>query len=175
MFMQNEYFFLSNMYPCEVTYNGHTFQNSEAAYQAQKDLSRVSEFEGITGKESKRLGRHVKMRPDWDSVKLEIMEDILRAKFSNPELAKKLKAVNVPIVEETTWHDTYWGVCDGRGQNNLGKILTKIKNDLQKADKKKLERTLESGHSYEEDVVFNDVEEMMEWWEEDKLYRDEFR
>ena len=37
---------------------------------------------------------------------------------------------------------------------------------------RKLERTLESGHSYEENVVFNNVEEMMEWWEEDKLYED---
>ena len=130
MFMRNEYFFLSNMYPCEVTYNRHTFQSSEAAFQAQKDPSRVSEFEGLTGKESKRLGRQVKMRPDWDLVKFGIMEDILRVKFSDPELAKKLKAVEEPIVEENTWHDTYWGVCDGRGQNNLGKLLTKIKNDL---------------------------------------------
>ena len=132
MFMRNEYFFLSNMFPCEIKYNGHTFQSTEAAFQAQKDLSRTAEFEGIDGKQSKRLGRTVNLRPDWESVKLGIMEDILRIKFSNPELAEKLKAVNEPIVEDNTWHDTYWGVCNGKGQNNLGKLLTKIKNDLQK-------------------------------------------
>lgn len=134
MFMRNEYFFLSNMYPCKITYNGHTFGSSEAAFQAQKDVTRVSEFENISGKESKRLGRKVKMRPDWESVKLGIMEEILRIKFSDPELKKKLLAVKEPIVEENTWHDTYWGVCDGKGQNNLGKLLTKIKNDMQKEE-----------------------------------------
>ena len=130
--MRNEYFFLSNMYPCEITYNGHTFKSVEAAFQAQKDTSRASEFEYIRGKAAKRLGRTVKMRFDWESVKLGIMEEILRIKFSDPELKQKLLAVTEPIVEENTWHDTYWGVCEGKGQNNLGKLLTKIKNDMQK-------------------------------------------
>ena len=134
MLMRNEYFFLSNMYPCQIKYNGHTFQSIEAAFQAQKDLSRISEFEGISGKDAKRLGRKVNLRPDWESVKLGIMEDLLRVKFSDTELARKLKAVNEPIVEDNTWHDTYWGVCEGKGQNNLGKLLTKIKGDLQKEE-----------------------------------------
>ena len=132
MFMRNEYFFLSNMYPCDITYNGHTFKSAEAAFQAQKDASRASEFEYICGKAAKRLGRTVKMRFDWESVKLGIMEEILRIKFSDPELKQKLLAVTEPIVEENTWQDTYWGVCEDKGQNNLGKLLTKIKNDMQK-------------------------------------------
>ena len=37
---------------------------------------------------------------------------------------------------------------------------------------KKLKRTRESGHSYDYHVVFDNTEEMMEWWEEDKLYED---
>ena len=136
MFLRNDFFFLSNMYPCEIKYNGHIFQSSEAAFQAQKDLSRVSEFEGIDGKAAKRLGRQVKIRKDWESVKLSIMEEILKIKFSDPVLANKLKAVKEPIVEDNTWHDTFWGVCEGKGQNNLGKLLEKIKAELLKEKQK---------------------------------------
>ncbi len=75
MHLRNEYFFLSNMYPCEIKYNGHTFQSSEAAFQAQKDLTRIFEFENIDGKTAKRLGRQVKIRKDWEDVKLNIMEE----------------------------------------------------------------------------------------------------
>lgn len=135
MQMRNQYYFLSNMYPCKITYSGHTFKSSESAFQAQKDLSRVAEFEPLEGRESKRLGRKVKMRPDWESVKLDIMKEILKVKFSDPDLAKKLIAVKEPIVEENTWHDTFWGVCDGKGQNHLGKLLTEIREELMIAQK----------------------------------------
>ena len=130
MKMRGEYFFLSNMYPCEITYLGHTYRSSEAAFQAQKDISRASEFENLDGKEAKRLGRKVNMRPDWENVKVDIMEEILRAKFSDPDLKAQLLAVNEPIIEENTWNDTFWGVCDGKGKNMLGRLLEKIKTEL---------------------------------------------
>ena len=130
MFMRDDYYFLSNMYPCKIEYNGHIFNSVEAAFQAQKDVSRSSEFESLEGRSAKRLGRKVDLRPDWEEVKLDIMEEILRAKFSDPELAEKLKAVDEPIVEDNTWNDRYWGVCRGKGQNHLGQLLEKIKKDL---------------------------------------------
>lgn len=34
------------------------------------------------------------------------------------------------IVEENSWRDTYWGVCKGVGENHLGKILMKIRDEL---------------------------------------------
>ena len=39
-------------------------------------------------------------------------------------------------------------------------------------ERKKLERTPESGHSYDEPIVFDNVDDMMKWWEDDKLYED---
>lgn len=39
-------------------------------------------------------------------------------------------------------------------------------------ENKKLKRTPESGHSYDYHVVFDNTDEMMKWWEEDKLYED---
>lgn len=130
MKMRDEYWFLSNMYPCKITYNGHTYECIESAFHAQKDPSRASEFEGLDGRAAKRLGRQVNLRSDWNTARLQIMEEILRIKFRNPYLAKKLKAVTEPIVEENTWNDTFWGVCNGVGENHLGILLEKIKNEL---------------------------------------------
>ena len=132
--MQNEYYFLSNMYPCNITYNGHTFKCSESAFQAQKDLSRTSEFEMLDGYKAKKLGRKVNIRSDWESVKLDIMREILRIKFQDPVLANKLLSINEPIIEDNTWNDTFWGICNGVGENHLGKLLEEIKMDFYTAN-----------------------------------------
>lgn len=131
MKFRNEYSFLSNMYECSIIYKGITYKCVESAFQAQKDLSRVNEFAKLSGVEAKYLGRKVSLRPDWNEVKVNIMYNIVRNKFKqNPELAQKLKNISGPITEENTWNDTFWGVCNGRGKNILGKILTKIRSEI---------------------------------------------
>lgn len=86
-----EYSFLSNFYESQITYDDITYRNNESAFQAQKDLSRREEFVNLTGYESRKLGRKVNLRKDWDEVKFKIMEDIVRLKFSqNEELKSKL-------------------------------------------------------------------------------------
>ena len=57
------------------------------------------------------------------------------AKFTqNEELKEKLLATeNEELVEGNTWHDTYWGVCNRRGKNKLGKILMRIREELRDA------------------------------------------
>ena len=132
-------FYLSNMYHCEVpmVINGKTylFSSAEAAFQAHKDVKRASEFVGISGKEAKRLGRRVNMRQDWERVKDDIMRACVRSKFeNNPDLAKKLKNTDGPIVENNTWGDRYWGICGGVGKNRLGQILMEERSYLMKGD-----------------------------------------
>jgi len=34
------------------------------------------------------------------------------------------------LIEGNTWGDTFWGVSGVIGQNNLGKILMKIREEL---------------------------------------------
>jgi predicted NAD-dependent protein-ADP-ribosyltransferase YbiA (DUF1768 family) len=34
------------------------------------------------------------------------------------------------LVEGNWWNDTFWGVCNGVGENNLGKLLMKIRAEL---------------------------------------------
>lgn len=128
MYMRNEYFFLSNFYPCKITFMGLTYENVEAASQAQKCPERATEFVYLTGYQAKKLGRKVKLREDWEYVKIDLMYHILLAKFSDPILMDKLKSIQGPIIEDNTWGDTFWGVCKGNGQNYLGRLLEIIRD-----------------------------------------------
>lgn len=132
MFFRNQYWFLSNMYPCVIEYNGITYSCAEAAFQAQKSPERAQEFSGINGFEAKRLGRKVDLVTGWDVNKDRIMADIVRAKFcQNKDLARRLlETENEELVEDNTWNDYYWGRCRGHGQNKLGLILMSIRKEL---------------------------------------------
>jgi Uncharacterized protein conserved in bacteria len=81
----------------------------------------------------KQLGMKVKLRSDWEHLKVGIMEKIVRAKFTqNPALAEQLVATrDLAIMEGNTWRDTFWGVdaATGRGENHLGRILMKIREE----------------------------------------------
>lgn len=134
---EKEYRFLSNFEPCEIEYDGQTYLSSEAAYQAAKTLDKTvrSQFQTLDASASKKLGRKVEMRPDWDQVKDAVMMEILTYKFTqHPTLKEKLLATGDQYLEETNWWgDTYWGVCNGVGRNQLGKTLMQIREKLKLA------------------------------------------
>ena len=92
----------------------------------------MKEFTELNPSKAKQLGRKVKLRKDWEEVKTNIMYDICLAKFTqNQDLKEKLlKTGNAILIEGNWWNDTYWGVCNGIGENNLGKILMKIREEL---------------------------------------------
>ena len=131
MLFKDEYGFLSNFYPCKVTTPLGTFQCSEAAYMAEKCASPllVEKFFNLKGAQAKKLGSQVPLRDGWNDMRIEKMEMVLRAKFSDPELFSRLKAVTGIIQEDNMWNDTFWGVCKGVGQNNLGKLLMKLRDE----------------------------------------------
>ena len=60
------------------------------------------------------------------------METLVREKFShNKDLKEMLLETGDAIIEEgNDWNDTFWGVCNGKGENHLGKILMKIREEL---------------------------------------------
>ena len=131
---RGKYAFLSNFCAAEVTYDGMVYPTSEAAFQAAKCLDKEERIPFTETKNPaavKRMGRQVKLRPDWEYVKVGIMEKIVRAKFTeHPELAEQLVATGeLPILEGNGWHDTFWGVdaATGRGENHLGRILMKVR------------------------------------------------
>lgn len=123
-----EYRFLSNFYPSTLVWDGRIWKTSEHAYQAAKSLDEVDRIlvhTCDTPGQAKRMGRKITLRPDWKQVKLNIMREIIIAKFEqNDDLCQKLiDTGEQELVEGNTWGDTFWGVCRGRGQNHLGKIL----------------------------------------------------
>jgi ribA/ribD-fused uncharacterized protein len=130
---RGEYEFLSNFYPVDVCFEGIVYRNAEAAFQAQKctDPELRSSFAELTGGQAKRKGRRVPLRPDWETVKVDIMRRVVYAKFTrNPSLAQALLATgDRMLIEGNTWHDVFWGVDSrtGRGQNHLGRILTELR------------------------------------------------
>lgn len=131
-----KYRFLSNFYSSEIEtlLDEKSYPTVEHAYQAtktgepyQKDWIRDSKTPG----EAKRRGRRVLMRPDWEQVKVAAMLVLLRKKFNIPDLKEKLvNTGETELIEGNTWGDTFWGVCNGVGENNLGKLLMRVREEL---------------------------------------------
>ena len=127
--------YLSNFYPVKVEFEGLIYPSVEAAFQAAKtlDINKRIEFVDKPPAESKRMGRQLRLRSDWNEVRLGIMESLVRQKFqSHPELLEKLSKEISPLVEWNYWHDNFWGRCScSKCQslpwtNHLGRILDRI-------------------------------------------------
>lgn len=139
-----KYAFLSNFYESPITHDGITYPTNEHFFQAMKTLD-INEKKKIaaasTPGQSKRMGRTVTLRSDWEAVKSYYMELGLRLKFQNSDLAEKLIATgDEELVEGNIWHDNCWGNCtceqcaNKPGENRLGKLLMKIREELKQAN-----------------------------------------
>jgi hypothetical protein len=129
-----DYRFLSNFELGDCLHGGILYPSSENAYQAAKSLDPQvrSQFANITPSESKKLGRQIQVREDWEEVKYGIMYSIVLDKFTrNSKLGDLLIETGDRYLEETNhWGDKIWGVCDGVGTNWLGKILMDVRNQI---------------------------------------------
>ena len=129
-----DYDFLSNFYECPINWKGRTYRNSESIYQSSKskDESVIDDFVKMTGSQAKKSGRKLDIREDWNNIKEDLMYLICHAKFfQNEDLGQKLMNTgDAVLIEGNYWGDRYWGVCNGEGQNKLGKILMKIREEL---------------------------------------------
>ena len=129
-----EYRFLSNFELGEVVFEGIKYPSSENAYQAAKSLNTDvrKKFVSIEPSDSKKLGRKIIVRNDWEKVKYNVMYEIVLDKFTrNKNLGDLLINTGDKYLEETNhWKDTIWGVCDGVGKNWLGKILMDVRSQL---------------------------------------------
>ena len=133
----DKYAFLSNFYPARVEYQLNFYPTVEHAYQASKvsAISRRVDFQTAkTPGIAKRMGQRVQLRPDWERVKLNVMQDLLVSKFSDPELKALLLATGKEmLVEGNNWHDNIWGDCGCSrcknipGQNWLGELLMMVR------------------------------------------------
>lgn len=131
-----EYRFLSNFSDSRILLGYKHYKTVEHIFQAHKSVTeedheriRKASTPGV----AKRIGRKIVIRPDWDEVRVKMMEEFVWAKFiQNPELGRKLIATgDAELIEGNNWGDKFWGVCKGGGENKLGKILMAIRLVLQ--------------------------------------------
>jgi len=58
------------------------------------------------------------------------MAQCLRLKFADfPLLGSLLATGTEELIEGNKHNDTFWGVCAGVGENNLGKLLMRVRAD----------------------------------------------
>lgn len=130
-----EYVFLSNFYPSPIVINGVEYPTVEHAYQAAKTCNRREKLlvaYASTPGQAKRMGRKLSLRLNWEEIKVDTMLGLVRLKFTESNLRAKLLATGtVELVERNAWNDRFWGVCRGNGQNQLGKILMRVREECQ--------------------------------------------
>lgn len=131
------YRWLSNYHLCEIYYGGNMFPATENAYMYSKidpvdreNNPYVIRLLTCTPSEAGKIGRNMPIRSDWDDVRYDMMKTMLIDKFTRHQSLKVQLMETAPkYLEETNhWKDIYWGVCDGIGENNLGKALMEIRN-----------------------------------------------
>jgi ribA/ribD-fused uncharacterized protein len=148
---KGEWSFLSNFYPCEIQYDGLTYKSVEHFYVAMKfnneqmingkhyTIGDFREMISLTPSPGlvKKIGQKIIIRSDWDIRKLRFMNWAIREKFKDINLSELLIGTeDVELVESNNWNDTFWGVCNGKGKNHLGKILMKVRDELRGVEKK---------------------------------------
>jgi ribA/ribD-fused uncharacterized protein len=120
-----------------ILIDGKQWRTTEHYYQAskfksEKLIERVRML--ATPREAFEFGRkHAnELRADWRHVNLAIMLKALRCKFyQNATLAALLKSTADAELVEHTANDAFFGDAgDGTGENHLGKLLMKVRDEL---------------------------------------------
>jgi predicted NAD-dependent protein-ADP-ribosyltransferase YbiA (DUF1768 family) len=114
-----DYAFLSNDYPCRVSFDYIEYSSVVHALEASKTLDRrlrMPFYKRLVPypSQAKQMGRKLVLRLDWQNVKLIILEDLLRQKFQIPDLKSKLLATKDANLIE----------------GDLGILLMKIRNEF---------------------------------------------
>ena len=135
---------LSNFEPVIIYWKGLKFQSVEHAYAASKSPDpkfwlQISMLPYGSAKIARKRGRNTKLRPKWAEFKVDVMEKFLRQKFEYDKHKNILLSTgDEDLVEGNFWHDNFYGVCScdrcstKEGQNILGKLLMKIREELKK-------------------------------------------
>jgi N-glycosidase YbiA len=130
----------SNFSAHPIELKGRVWPTSEHYFQAQKFAGTPYEEEVRLAKSpmiAARLGRSRKqpLRSDWESVKEQVMQEALHAKFTQhaPLRTLLLQTGDAELIEHTR-NDNYWGDGgDGSGKNRLGQLLMELRSQLKPA------------------------------------------
>jgi len=134
---ENKYsFFLSNDYPASIKIWGMKFYCAEAAFQAAKFLEKPEvavRFTHLNGEDASQLAQKLsyQQRGDWYKVRVQLMLEVLRAKFEQyPELSDLLIATENAYLVENSARDIFWADGgNGKGRNQLGLLLMEVRGE----------------------------------------------
>ncbi len=141
------FYSVSDDFGCFSNFSAHPLRigaklwpTSEHYFQAQK-FKEVEYREKIRKANSPmiaaRMGRDRKkpLRRDWESVKVGVMRDAVRAKFTqHADIRTILLSTGDAKIVEHTERDSYWGDGgDGSGKNMLGRILMEIRDEFKES------------------------------------------
>ena len=137
-FYEHWYDVLNNFSARAVEIDGLVYPTSEHAYQAAKCTNEAGRDE-IRHARSPLLAKTLsnekyalEKRKDWEGVKLEVMESILREKMQqHEEVRNALIRSGDQVIAEASPQDSFWGTgMGGDGQNQLGKIWMKLRAEI---------------------------------------------
>jgi ribA/ribD-fused uncharacterized protein len=141
-FFKDDYEKYSNFYQVRITYEDFIFDSVEIAFVAAKTKDRyirfiLSKLKASDSGKAKRTGRKLKLRENWEIIKIPIMGKLIDQKFNYPKFRDKLLlSGSAELIEGNHWHDNFWGDCycekckNIPGQNQLGKLLMKKRSTL---------------------------------------------
>ncbi len=142
-FFPREFYCLDNYSAFKIEYKGFLYGTVEEAYQASAFMGVAEDVvkkiqEAGSPYEAKQisLANKDKKRPDWETEKVVVMEELLRLKVQQHPYVKEmlLKTEDYLIVEDSP-KDTYWGWGPNRdGQNHMGKLWMKLRDEARRGE-----------------------------------------
>lgn len=137
---KGEYSWLSNFTNCKINYQGKEYPSVEHAYMSAKcdaeEWKTICQDASIHASIIKKESRNIPLVSNWENIKLEVMYECLKEKYSQePFKTKLLKTGEATIIEGNWWGDMYWGVClkTQAGENKLGLLIMLIRNQLRES------------------------------------------
>lgn len=137
-FYEREYYIFSNFSSFAIEWKGCIYMTSEHVYQSEKfqDEKLKEEIRNQRSADAAfRLAQEYRkdhIRSDWDEVKVNIMNDIIREKVrQHPYIRKKLLDSGERELIEDSPKDAFWGWGPNKdGKNMLGKLWIGIREEL---------------------------------------------
>lgn len=141
---EREFYPLSNFSAFNVMWKRIRFDTSEHVYHYEKfmDTNGAPHLGGVKHQDfiMNSMSAHdafkyaeahkADRRPDWDSVRVDVMREILIAKASQHEyVRRKLMETENRLIVECSWRDDFWGWGPKRdGKNMLGILWMEIRD-----------------------------------------------
>jgi len=133
------YYEFTNFSPHRIFYNEKSYPTIEHLFQSFKFSHKPGLAEHIRTcdpRPSKAFSEARRFQPevrsDWNRVNIQMMDTALRLKFDqHQDLKDELLSTGDADLVENSDKDAFWGIgSDGKGRNELGKALERLRTRL---------------------------------------------